>query len=491
MLVPRTDHQAERPLWDCTTCGEPWPCAVAKVELVEQYRDFPHGLAVLLGSFLVEAIDDWAAATSGPPADLYERFLGWSKPSSAPRRTRTGRPEIGIPHVPGRLDTTGPHSARVYDHWLGGKDNFAADRALGDAITQMMPGVRHMAAESRKFVNRIARDLAAKESLRQFLDIGAGLPAPPNLHETVQSIDPTTRIVYVDNDPLVLAHARALMTSHPDGRVTHLEADLRRPATILTATALHDTLDLTRPVGLTLIAILSLLPDADDPWACLGRLRDALPSGSCLALTHLTADLDADEVNAAATIATSAGMPWFPRTRDAVERFFGDWELLDPGIRTASAWRSDEPVDASEAATAGPASLESRDRLVDRHPWPSVVGCGVVARDVHGRCQHERDDHRDADQRADADHREQGGPPQHEHAVQDRPAQRRVGVGGGQQRLDVDLARVHARNDRPGTSRRPPATVRPRATMVIRPPTSDRPTAVPRPPSRAGPRTPL
>jgi hypothetical protein len=243
-----------------------------------------------------------------------------------------------------------PHSARIYDYWLGGKDNFAVDRAVGEAMIQAIPGMRYMAKENRKFVHRVARDLVREEGIRQFLDIGTGIPTRPNLHEVAQGIEPTTRVVYVDNDPIVLVHARALMLSHPEGRSEYIAADIRHPQSILKDAALQDALDLKQPVGLTLIAILMLLSDADDPWSKVEELCDALPSGSCLAITHPTADFNPDEVNAAVAAATGAGMTLVARTREAVERFFGDWELLEPGVSPVSAWRPDEPVDNPEAA---------------------------------------------------------------------------------------------------------------------------------------------
>ena len=186
-----------------------------------------------------------------------------------------------------------PHSARIYDYWLGGKDNFAVDRAVGEAMIQAIPGMRYMAGENRKFVHRAARDLVAKEGIRQFLDIGTGIPTRPNLHEIAQQIAPETRVVYVDNDPIVLVHARALMISTTEGRSEYISADIRDPQSILNEPVLATTLDLTEPVGLTLIAILMLLADADDPWAKVAELRDAMPSGSCLAITHPTADFNA------------------------------------------------------------------------------------------------------------------------------------------------------------------------------------------------------
>jgi hypothetical protein len=210
--------------------------------------------------------------------------------------------------------------------------------------------MRFMAGENRRFVHRAARDLVAKEGLRQFLDIGTGIPTRPNLHEIAQQIEPATRVVYVDNDPIVLVHARALMISTEQGRSEYISADIRDPQSILGDPVLADTLDLREPVGLTLIAILMLLADDDDPWATVAALRDAMPSGSCLAITHPTADFNPEEVGPAVAAATSAGMTLVARTRDAVQRFFGDWEMLEPGLVPVSAWRPDEPVANPEAA---------------------------------------------------------------------------------------------------------------------------------------------
>jgi hypothetical protein len=243
-----------------------------------------------------------------------------------------------------------PHSARIYDYWLGGKDNFAVDRAVGEAMMQAIPGMRAMAGENRKFVHRAARDLVAKEGVRQFLDIGTGIPTRPNLHEVAQRIEPATRVVYVDNDPIVLVHARALMISSEQGRSEYISADIRDPQSILGDPVLADTLDLRQPVGLTLIAILMLLADEDDPWGKVAALRDAMPPGSCLAITHPTADFNPGEVSAAVAAATGAGMTLVARSKDEVERFFGDWELLEPGLVPVSAWRPDEPVADPEAA---------------------------------------------------------------------------------------------------------------------------------------------
>jgi S-adenosyl methyltransferase len=254
------------------------------------------------------------------------------------QRSETSAPaEVAPPGVNPNI----PHSARIYDYWLGGKDNFAVDRAVAEAMLKAIPGMRAMAAENRKFVHRAARDLVSGEGIRQFLDIGTGIPTRPNLHEIAQRIAPETRVVYVDNDPIVLVHARALMISSEQGRSEYISADIRHPEQILEQPVLQETLDLTRPVGLTLIAILMLLADEDDPWDLVGRLRDAMPSGSILAITHPTADFSPEAVGRAVAAATDAGMTLVARTKEAVARFFGDWEMLEPGLVPVSAWRPD------------------------------------------------------------------------------------------------------------------------------------------------------
>jgi hypothetical protein len=242
-----------------------------------------------------------------------------------------------------------PHSARMYDYWLGGKDNFAVDRAVADAIIQAIPGMRYMAGENRKFVHRAARDLVGL-GIRQFLDVGTGIPTSPNLHEVAQRLAPESRVVYVDNDPIVLVHARALMISSEQGRSEYIAADIRDARSILDDKVLRDTFDFDKPIGLTLIAILMLLADADDPWALVAELRDEMPSGSCLAITHPTADFAPDEVDRAVEAATGARMTLVARDREAVQRLFGDWEMLEPGLVPVSSWRPDEPVENPEAA---------------------------------------------------------------------------------------------------------------------------------------------
>jgi hypothetical protein len=243
--------------------------------------------------------------------------------------------------APSGVDTTVPHSARVYDWWLGGKDNFAVDRAVGAAMIEAIPTLRTMAAENRRFVHRMARYLVDHAGVRQFLDIGTGIPTRPNLHEVAQALAPEARVVYVDNDPIVLAHARALMVSSPEGRSKYIHADLRQPDRILADATLTDTLDLSEPVALTLIAILMLLRDEDDPAGKVRALINALPSGSYLAITHPTQDFNPEEMAAAVAAATQGHMTLVPRTRAEVEKFFDGLELIEPGLVPVMAWRPD------------------------------------------------------------------------------------------------------------------------------------------------------
>jgi S-adenosyl methyltransferase len=253
--------------------------------------------------------------------------------------------------APPGVDTTVPHSARMYDWWLGGKDNFAADRAMGELFVQAIPSIREMARENRAFMHRATRYLAREAGIRQFLDIGTGIPTRPNLHETAQEIAPDTRVVYVDNDPIVLVHARALMVPGELGATAYIDADIREPRRILDNEELRNTLDLGRPVGLMLVAILMLLSDEDDPWGTVRTLMDALPSGSHLAITHPTADFNRVEMGAAVDAARQGGMTLVPRTHEAVTRFFNGWEIVEPGVVPVAAWRPDRSpsVDANIA----------------------------------------------------------------------------------------------------------------------------------------------
>jgi len=241
------------------------------------------------------------------------------------------------------FDTSVAHSARVYDYWLGGKDNFAADRAAAEQVIEVRPAIRTDVRANRAFLGRAVRYLAGPAGIRQFLDIGTGLPSADNTHEVAQSVAPDSRIVYVDNDPIVLTHARALLTSAPEGVTAYLDADLRDPEVILARARL--TLDLTRPVAIMLVAVLHHVPDSDDPYGVVARLRDALPSGSHLVISHPASDVQTEKVaEVARRYNASVITGQTRRSVDEVTAFFGDWEILEPGVTQTPAWRPDPPA---------------------------------------------------------------------------------------------------------------------------------------------------
>lgn len=248
------------------------------------------------------------------------------------------------------VDITVAHSARVYDYWLGGKDNFAADRALGDAMIAAIPSLPEMAKANRAFLARAVRHLVTEAGVRQFLDIGTGVPTAGNVHEVAQAIAPECRVLYVDHDPIVLAHARALMTSTPEGSTEFIMADLREPEAILSAPEFAKTLDFQQPVALMLVAILMYFHDHEGVHYWISALVDALPSGSYVAITHPTADFDPAAVEGAVAAATQAGITLVPRSKAEVERFFDGLEVVEPGVVPVMAWHPDDVVDDPNAA---------------------------------------------------------------------------------------------------------------------------------------------
>ena len=244
------------------------------------------------------------------------------------------------------LDTSIAHSARVHDYWLGGKDNFAADRAAGDAVIAAYPGIVESVRANRAFLARAVRFLATEAGIRQFLDIGTGIPASNNTHEVAQAAAPASRVVYVDYDPVVLTHARALLTSTPLGATDYIDADLRDPAKILQRAA--RTLDFSRPVAVMLIAVMHLIVDADDPYAIVATLMDAVPPGSYLALSQVAADIQAEQMaEAARRYNRLAHETQRHRTRDEVARFFDGLELAQPGLVPVQQWRPGSAAEAS------------------------------------------------------------------------------------------------------------------------------------------------
>ncbi|MFD4759652.1 SAM-dependent methyltransferase [Streptomyces sp. NPDC058439] len=243
------------------------------------------------------------------------------------------------------LRTDRPHSARVWNYLLGGTDNYTVDRRMGDVILEAFPDFADIARLQRAFLARAVRFLAVEAGIRQFLDIGTGLPTADNTHEVAQRAAPESRIVYVDNDPLVLTHARALLSSTPEGACAYIDADVRDADAILAEAA--RTLDFSRPVGLTMLGIMGQLPDEDDPWALVDRLLDALPAGSYLALSDGTDTSDALNRAVASYNANSAGS-YHLRSPERISDFFHGLEMVEPGVVRTSAWRPDphqSPVD--------------------------------------------------------------------------------------------------------------------------------------------------
>jgi O-methyltransferase involved in polyketide biosynthesis len=257
-----------------------------------------------------------------------------------------------------RIDTTVPHSARVWNYFLGGKDNYPVDREVGDQYQRIFPQILDIARTDRAFLGRAVRYLVSEAGIRQFLDIGTGLPTLDNTHEVAQRLAPETRVVYVDNDPLVLVHARALLTSNPPGVTEYIEADLRDPDAILAGAS--ETLDFSKPVGITLLGILHFLSDHDEAYRIVDRLTGAIAPGSHLALTHATLDpslggQETADANAEAQDMwnENAEVPLTPRIREQIARFFGHLEMVEPGLVSMSQWRPEPSRWGEPAPVAG------------------------------------------------------------------------------------------------------------------------------------------
>ena len=242
--------------------------------------------------------------------------------------------------LPPEINTGVAHSARVYDYLLGGKDNFAADREVGDGLTAAIPSMPLLIRDNRAFLGRAVGYLAREAGIRQFLDIGTGIPTGGNTHEVAQAAAPDSRVVYVDNDPIVLAHARALMASDPAGATAFIQEDFREPGKILADPALRATLELDKPVALILVAILHFFADDENPQGIVSSLVDALPSGSYLTITHLTADfMDVDQVGRATQAGQQGGITYVPRSQAEIAAFFDGLDLAEPGVVPVQAWR--------------------------------------------------------------------------------------------------------------------------------------------------------
>jgi hypothetical protein len=236
------------------------------------------------------------------------------------------------------IDTTQPHVARIYDFWLGGNDNFAADRVVAKRVAAAYPDVRASVRGQRAFLARAVHFLVTEAGIRQFLDIGTGLPSADNTHQVAQRAAPQSRVVYVDNDPIVLAHARALLTSSPEGTTAYIDADLRDTGTILEEAA--GVLDFGQPVAVMLLGILHGIRDREQPGAIIARLMDAVPPGSYLAITQIAGDVAADEVaKGVQRYNEQVAVPVTARTHAEVCGFFAGLELIEPGVVQVHRWR--------------------------------------------------------------------------------------------------------------------------------------------------------
>jgi len=249
------------------------------------------------------------------------------------------------------LELDRAHSARMYDYYLGGTTNFPADREGAGRAMVAFPAALVAARANRQFMHRSVRHLA-RLGMRQFLDIGTGIPTSPNLHEIVQEEAPEARVVYMDNDPIVLAHARALLHSSPEGRTAYSQGDVHAPGELLKSPELLGTLDMDRPVALSLIALLHFVPGDRTAHDVVEHFKEALPAGSTLTVSHVTPDFTPGPVAGLARAYESAGTPARARTREEFTRFFDGWELLEPGVTVTHRWRPDPAHDLSGVTDA-------------------------------------------------------------------------------------------------------------------------------------------
>jgi hypothetical protein len=248
------------------------------------------------------------------------------------------------------IDTSVAHPARVYDYWLGGSNNFPADREAAERVLAATPGLRERVRAGRDFLVRVVRYLAGPAGIRQFLDLGTGIPSANNTHEVAQSIEPSARVVYVDNDPIVLAHATKLLTSTPHGSTDFILADLRDPEPILARA--RQTLDFDQPIAVLLLGVLHLVQDDEDPWGVVARVMAAVPVGSYLVISHPALDIHPGQAEAQRRYNERVATPQTLRTREDVARFFANLELVEPGLVQVHQWRPDHDVDRDGAPTA-------------------------------------------------------------------------------------------------------------------------------------------
>jgi hypothetical protein len=256
---------------------------------------------------------------------------------------RSGHPDEH--REPPKVDSSVAHIARVYDYWLGGKDNFAIDREVGDKVLKIHPETVLSVQANRRFLARAVRYLTADAGIRQFLDVGTGLPSANNTHEVAQAVAAESKVLYVDNDPIVLVHARALLTSSPAGETGYLDADLRDPAAILAGA--ERMLDFSQPVAVMLVAVLHMLSDAEDPQPIVDRFMAAVPAGSYLVISHLASDVQREAMaEMGRQLNESMTQQFTMRTRAQVTGFFRGLTLLDPGVVLTHGWRPDSGDDA-------------------------------------------------------------------------------------------------------------------------------------------------
>jgi trans-aconitate methyltransferase len=254
----------------------------------------------------------------------------------------------GVPYA-SVIDTSVAHPARIYDYWLGGKDNFAADREAGELALRAYPELARAVQSNRAFLARAVRYLTGAAGIRQFLDIGTGIPAASNTHEVAQQESPDTKIVYVDNDPIVLTHARALLTSTPQGACAYLQADLHDPDAILAEAA--KTLDFSQPTALMLLAVLQFIPAGEDPYALVSGLMDALPSGSFLVVSHPTDDFNPNRGESIRRYNERSADQATLRGQEETARFFDGLELIEPGVVAVARWRPDGDLTAGRPSS--------------------------------------------------------------------------------------------------------------------------------------------
>lgn len=245
------------------------------------------------------------------------------------------------------IDTSRPHPARMYDYYLGGKDYYPVDEEAAERVIALVPSIKHVARVNREFMHRAVR-LLAEQGIRQFLDIGTGIPTEPNLHQVVQDVSPDARVMYADNDPIVLRHAEALLRSTPEGVTQFVQADVREPEKIISRA--REVLNFAQPIAISMVALLHFVPDDQDPYGLVRTLLAPLPPGSCVVLSHVTGDFDPKSWDLAVDIYRQGGVPAQVRTRDEFARFFDGMTLIEPGVQVATQWRPSADSTGSEGS---------------------------------------------------------------------------------------------------------------------------------------------